>query len=74
MDKRKKLQTVHTKQSITYPKARKIIEVKTQNVEVTYAAMTSKSEKKNYQSIGIQAECFNSSNSECLISSLNSKI
>ena len=68
MDKRK-IQTVRSKQNITYPEARKVVESRTPLVGLSYAAATIKPKEKHYKSIGIQTEC-STHNSQ----SINNKI
>ena len=51
------MQTIRTKQNITYPETIKILKSRTSNIAVTCAAVTSKLKKKMHESIGIQKEC-----------------
>ena len=62
--KEKEIQTIRTKQNITYPEAKKIVESRTPTIGISYAAIASKTNEKNRQSIGTQTEHFNNSNSE----------
>ena len=66
MDKRK-IQTIRSKQNITYPEAKKkIIESLTPSVGLSYAVATLKPKEKYYKSIGIQTECSINNNSESI--------
>ena len=57
MENRKKIQTVHTKQNIWYPEARKIVESRTPTVGTLYAAITVlKTNKKTYRTIETQTK------------------
>ena len=69
----KEIQTIRTKQNISYPEARKIVESWTPTIGITYAAITSKPKDKNYQSIGCQTEYSLSIESESLTSSTQSQ-
>ena len=44
--KEKEIQTMHSKQNITYPETRKIVESRTLRVRITYAVIASKTNEK----------------------------
>ena len=47
---------MHTKQVISYPEAKKIVESRTPIAGITYAAIASKTIQKSYKSIPIQTD------------------
>ena len=60
--KEKEIQIIRTKQNLSYPEARKIVESRTPTVGITYAAVTANQKRKKYQSIGTQTECLHNHN------------
>ena len=50
----KEIQTIRTKENISYPEAKKIVESRTPTVGITYAAVTSKQNNIKHKSIGVQ--------------------
>ena len=56
MGNRKKIQTVRTKQNVSYSEAKKIVESRTPIVGKTYAAATTIISQKSYKSIAIQTD------------------
>ena len=53
----KEIQTVSTKQNISYPEAREIVEYRSPTVGISYAAVAAqKSNKKSYRTIEIQTD------------------
>ena len=58
----KEIQTVRTKQNVSYPEARKIVESRTPIVGISYATIASKTNQKSYKSIAVQTD--NQTNSE----------
>ena len=60
----KEIQTVRTKQGISYPEARKIVESRTPIAGISYAAIASKTNQKSYKSIATQTD--NPTNSQSI--------
>ena len=66
MIREKEIQTIHTKQNITYPETRKLFESLTPTIGLSYAAATSTQNQKKYQSIATHTECSNNSNTQSI--------